>query len=109
MRARCGRCGTGFEVMRPGRYACPACGVTNEVRAGAPSGGGPAPHAGPPGAGTQGPMAPQPPPPERPSRRARCPDKHCGFSFIVGEIAVAECPMCGTEVKTGVRQQRRGR
>ena len=107
MRARCGRCGTGFEVMQPGRYACPACGVTNEVRAGGPPGAGAGPHGGPPpGAGPQGPIAPPPTPPERPSRRARCPDKECGFSFIVGKIAVARCPMCGTEVKTGVRERR---
>ena len=109
MRARCGRCGAGFEVMRPGRYACPGCGVTNEVRAGPPSGGGVGPHAGPPGAGPQAPMAPPPPPPEQPSRRARCPYKDCRFSFIVGEIAVARCPMCSSEVKTGVREQRRRR
>ena len=110
MRARCGRCGTGFEVMRPGRYACPACGVTNEVRGGAPppQGAGPAP--GPHGAGPQGPIAPPPaPPPERPSRRAVCPDEECGFSFIVGDIALASCPMCGAEVRTGMRAGRKGR
>ena len=102
MRARCGRCGTGFEVMQPGRYACPACGVTNEVRGGAQ----------PPGAagmahGTQGPgragMAPPPPPPERPSKRATCRSTDCGFSFIVGDVAVAPCPMCGAQVPTGRR------
>lgn len=101
MRARCGRCGTGFEVVRPGRYACPACGVTNEVRGGAPGQPGPGPQPGSHGVGPQGPMAPPPPPTEHPSRRTRCPDKECGFSFIVGEIAVARCPMCDTEVKTG--------
>ena len=108
MKARCGRCGTEFEVLRPGRYACPACGVTNEVRAGAPPATGGSLQAGPHGAGPQGPLAPPPPPPEQPSRRAHCPDKECGFSFIVGEIAVAHCPMCGTEVKTGVREGRGG-
>ena len=106
MRARCGRCGTGFEVVRPGRYACPACGVTNEVRGGSPGQPGVGPQQGPQGTGPQGPMAAPPPPPERPSRRARCPDKECGFSFIVGEIAVAPCPMCGTEVRTGLRTRR---
>jgi len=111
MRARCGRCGTGFEVMRPGRYACPACGVTNEVRGGAAQPGqGPTPGAGPLGPAQQGPMGPQPPPPpERPSRRARCPDQECGFSFIVGDIAVATCPMCGAEVRTGRAKRGRGR
>ncbi len=93
MRARCGRCGTGFEVMAPGRYACPACGVTNEVR-------GPA--GGPPGAGPRAQdMAPPPPPPEAPSRRTRCRAAQCGFSFIVGDVNVAPCPMCGTEVRVG--------
>jgi rubrerythrin len=29
-----------------------------------------------------------------------CPE--CGFSFIVGEVATAICPMCSAEVKTGV-------
>ena len=106
MRARCGRCGTGFDVMGPGRYACATCGVTNEVRGGSPGQPGAGPQPGPPGAGPQGPMAAPPPPPERPSQRARCPDKDCGFSFIVGEIAVAPCPMCGTEVRTGRRAGR---
>lgn len=93
MRARCGRCGTGFEVMAPGRYACPACGVTNEVRgpAGGPPGAGPRPQD----------MAPPPPPPEAPSRRARCRDAECGFSFIVGDVNMAPCPMCGAEVRVG--------
>ena len=97
MKARCGRCGTGFEVTMPGRYACPACGVTNEVRDGAPPVQGAGMPPGAPGAGPQGP----PPPPETPSRRAVCPDPECGFGFIVGEVTVAPCPMCGTEVDTG--------
>lgn len=90
MRARCGRCGAGFEVLAPGRYACPACGVTNEVRGASDEGAdlmGPAP-------------PPPPPPPEAPSRRAVCPDPECGFSFIVGDVDVAPCPMCGSEVDT---------
>ena len=90
MRARCGRCGTGFEVMAPGRYACPACGVTNEVRG--PAGGAPG------GAPRPQDMVPPPPPPEVPSQRARCRAAECGFSFIVGDVKVAPCPMCGTEV-----------
>lgn len=28
-----------------------------------------------------------------------CPE--CGFAFIVGDIAVAVCPMCSAEVPTG--------
>lgn len=31
--------------------------------------------------------------------KATCPE--CGFSFIVGDIAVATCPMCASEVPTG--------
>ena len=31
--------------------------------------------------------------------RIECPE--CGFSFIVGDIAVATCPNCATEVRTG--------
>ena len=97
MRARCGRCGAGFEVMTPGRYACPACGVTNEVRG--PAGG---PPGGPPGAPPRAQdMAPPPPPPEAPSRRARCRAAECGFSFIVGDVKVAPCPMCGAKVAIG--------
>ena len=101
MRARCGRCGAGFEVMAPGRYACPACGVTNEVRGPA---GGPPPGAGPPGS-MPGPqeMAPQPPPPEVPSRRVNCRARECGFRFIVGDVKTAPCPMCGADVAVGRR------
>ncbi|HLF42099.1 MAG TPA: hypothetical protein VJA46_01070 [Acidimicrobiia bacterium] len=40
-----------------------------------------------------------PPTPERPSPRINCPE--CAFTFIVGDIAVATCPNCGTEVQTG--------
>ena len=93
MKARCGRCGTGFDVMAPGRYACPACGVTNEVR-------GPAAGAPPSGPRAQD-MAPPAPPPEAPSRRAKCRLAECGFSFIVGDVSVVPCPMCGAEVAVG--------
>lgn len=93
MRARCGRCGTGFEVMAPGRYECPACGVTNEVR-------GPAAGA-PPSAPRAQDMMPPAPPPEAPSRRAKCRVAECDFSFIVGDVNMAPCPMCGAEVAVG--------
>ncbi|MCY3538905.1 MAG: hypothetical protein OXH10_03520 [bacterium] len=94
MRARCGRCGTGFEVMAPGRYACPGCGVTNEVRG---SSEGPPP----PGPGGSQFTVPPPPPPDIPSQRARCQDEECGFSFIVGDVQTAPCPMCGIDVPVG--------
>ena len=97
MRARCGRCGAGFEVPAPGRYVCPACGVTNEVR------GAPDPGAGADPFGQAAGPPPPPPPPEAPSRRAVCPDPECRFSFIVGDVAVAPCPMCGLEVNIGGR------
>lgn len=89
MIVNCGACGTQFQVPGEGRFSCPACGTANEVHR-----GGPAPVAG-------GPMgaAPAPPAPEPPSPRTTCPD--CSFSFIVGQISVATCPNCGSEVTTG--------
>jgi hypothetical protein len=42
---------------------------------------------------------PPPPPPDPPSPKMECPE--CGFSFIVGDVAVAVCPMCSAEVETG--------
>jgi DNA-directed RNA polymerase subunit RPC12/RpoP len=91
MRVRCGSCRTEVEIPGPGRFNCPACGSLNEVR---PAG------AGMPNAGG-GPLAPggvrtPPAQPEQPSPRVSCPS--CGFSFIVGDIEVAECPNCGGEV-----------
>lgn len=53
---------------------------------------------GGPGAGGPG-MPPPPPAPEPPSPRITC--SECSFSFIVGAIAVAPCPNCGSEVATG--------
>jgi predicted RNA-binding Zn-ribbon protein involved in translation (DUF1610 family) len=35
--------------------------------------------------------------------RITCPS--CDFSFIVGDIAVATCPNCGAEVRTGLGGQ----
>lgn len=99
MRARCGRCQTDFQVDGPGRYACPACGAVNEVRTAPPGAGQPPPGAGqpPPGPGQAGMgFTPPPPPPDTPSPKTTCPA--CSFSFIVGDIEVAECPMCGEEV-----------
>ena len=99
MTARCGRCGTSFTVSGPGRYPCPGCGVTNEVRGAEPP---PSSDGIPPGVGQPPPgimTPPPPPPPDTPSQRLACPD--CAFSFIVGSIAVATCPNCGREVKTG--------
>lgn len=44
---------------------------------------------------------PQPPPPrpDPPSPKLSCPE--CSFTFIVGNIEVATCPNCGSEVATG--------
>jgi len=91
--ARCPRCQTVFSVGGPGRYTCPGCGVTNEVRDAPHDGGAP---PGPPG-GIMTP--PPPPPPDPPSSKMACPE--CEFEFIVGAIAVATCPMCNAEVQTG--------
>jgi predicted RNA-binding Zn-ribbon protein involved in translation (DUF1610 family) len=100
MIVRCGACRTQFEVPGPGRYACPACGSVNNVTAG-PPGARPGPMAPPRSGGPVGgaPAPPPPPPPEPPSPRVTC--ESCGFSFIVGRIAVASCPNCGAEVETG--------
>ena len=109
MNARCGRCGTDFAVNGPGRYPCPGCGVTNEVRAAPDAAGGgfpPGGNVGPPDsapAGVPPPLTAAPPPgmppaPEVPSKRVTCPS--CEFSFIVGTITTATCPMCSTEVST---------
>lgn len=87
MIVRCGACHRQFDVPGPGRYACPACGSVNIVRAG--NGGGP----------TGQPAPPPPSPPAPPSPRIVCPQ--CEFSFIVGKVAVAKCPNCGADVDTG--------
>jgi len=96
MIVRCGSCRTQFEVAGAGRFSCPSCGSVNVVRnqtATGPASAGAYPTA--PGA----PATPTPPPPDRPSPRINCPE--CAFTFIVGDIAVAACPNCGTEVQTG--------
>lgn len=102
MIVRCGACRTQFEVPGAGRFACPACGSVNQVRSG-PGGGAPGPMGSPPTVPptSRPPTAPPPPPPapDPPSPRMTCPE--CDFTFIVGEIEVATCPNCGTEVSTG--------
>ena len=93
MIVRCGVCRSQFDVPGPGRFGCPACGSVNNVSAGRPPtmpGGAPGGVGAPP---------PPPAPPERPSPRITCPE--CEFSFIVGQIATATCPNCGSEVQTG--------
>jgi len=96
---RCGACRTQFDVPGEGRFACPVCGSVNMVRSrpgAAGPGGAPPPGSMPPtGAPGQG----DPAVTEGPSPRIQCPE--CGFSFIVGDIAVAICPMCSAEVPTG--------
>ncbi len=93
MRVRCGACGGQFEANAPGRYNCPTCGALNQVRA-----ANQAPPTAMTGVAPPAP-APVPPPPEPPSPRVACPE--CSYSFIVGEIEVATCPNCGTEVSVG--------
>lgn len=97
MIVRCGACRTQFDVPGEGRFACPVCGSVNMVRArpSATPGGAPPPGSMPP---TGGPDS-RPPQPDPPSPKVRCPE--CEFSFIVGDIAVAVCPMCSAEVPTG--------
>lgn len=88
MTVRCGRCQTPFEVAAPGRYPCPACGTSNDVRAGAEQ----------PDQPDQGGLLTPPPPPEPdpPSPRVVC--SECDVSFIVGAVSEAPCPNCGTSV-----------
>jgi LSD1 subclass zinc finger protein len=98
MIVRCGACRTQFEVPGAGRFTCPVCGSVNMVReqaGGAPSTMGGYPAA--PGA-VPGNQAP-PPPSNAPAPRIPCPE--CEFTFIVGDIAVATCPNCGAQVRTG--------
>jgi hypothetical protein len=52
-----------------------------------------------PGAVPGQPPVPPPPPPDAPLPRIECGE--CEFSFIVGDIAVATCPNCGAQVRTG--------
>lgn len=107
MIVRCGACRNQFDVPGEGRFACPTCGSVNMVRGrsdpGGP-GGAPPPSSMPPTGGPGGGeyvAPPPPPPPDPPSPKVECPE--CGFSFIVGEVAVAVCPMCSAEVDTGRR------
>ena len=100
MIVRCGACRTQFDVPGEGRYSCPVCGSVNMVRArpGEPGpAGAPPPGSMPPTGAPEPPPPPPPPPPPMP--RIECPE--CGFSFIVGDIAVATCPNCESEVLTG--------
>ena len=106
MNVRCGACRTQFEVPGAGRFACPVCGSVNVVRNGAgaqPPPGQMGGYSTAPGVGPEGgpppPPPPPPPQPDLPSPKVTCPE--CEFSFIVGEIAVATCPMCNAEVETG--------
>ena len=98
MMVRCGACRSQFDVPGPGRFACPVCGSVNVVRQ---AGGQPPPPGyGFPGGMPGGPgTQPPPPEPETPSPRITCPE--CEFRFIVGDIAIAVCPNCGSEVPTG--------
>ena len=96
MKVRCGACRSEVQIQGPGRFNCPACGSPNEVRP--PAQGAPA--GMPPEGDSQfGGMATPPPQPapEPTSPKAIC--GSCEFSFIVGNIEVAECPNCGTEVQ----------
>lgn len=98
MRVRCGACRTQFDVAGAGRYACPVCGSVNVVR----DVGGMPPEGGPPGYPGQG-VAPEPPAPPPVMPKIQCPE--CEFTFIVGPIAVASCPMCSAEVPTGFEEE----
>ncbi|MFQ5947725.1 MAG: hypothetical protein ACE5KX_02545 [Acidimicrobiia bacterium] len=88
MRIRCGNCRVELDAPGEGRFVCPACGATNEVRrdqSGSPSNQERLirPHE----ANTEG----GPPPP-----RITCPE--CEFRFIVGKIDIVTCPNCNARV-----------
>ena len=106
MNVRCGSCRTQFEVAGPGRHACPSCGSVNVVREQAPpssptvAGYQTAPGVDP-GVAAQPPPPPPPPPPAPPPPRIAC--SECGFEFYVGQIALATCPNCESEVETGLQ------
>ncbi len=92
MIVRCGACHRQFDVPGGGRFACPACGSVNIVR-------GPGNAAGAAGAYPGEAPPPPPPPVAAPSPKVSC--SECGFSFIVGKVAMAKCPNCGADVETG--------
>lgn len=108
MKVRCGSCRNQFEVPGAGRFACSVCGSVNAVREAAgqeqssPDVGG---YPAAPGVAPPGESAPPPPPPEpdAPMPKIACPE--CGFTFIVGMIAVATCPNCTAEVDTGITEE----
>ncbi|NNF64767.1 MAG: hypothetical protein HKN07_10975 [Acidimicrobiia bacterium] len=87
MKVRCGRCREPFDVGGPGRHACPMCGSMNAV--------GEAPVSAPPNAEAVERAAPAAGESAVPTR-IDCPD--CEFSFFVGDVAVAPCPNCRTDV-----------
>jgi DNA-directed RNA polymerase subunit RPC12/RpoP len=93
---RCGACGAQFEAPGEGRFGCPACGAQNEVRRRV---GAEPQQQGPAGERPAAPFAaPLPPsrPPDPPTPRITCPG--CEFRFIVGDVATAPCPNCGSMV-----------
>jgi LSD1 subclass zinc finger protein len=101
MMVRCGACRNQFEVPGAGRFACPVCGSVNMVREQTAGTAPPSSMGGYPTApGVAGAPPPPPPPASPPNPRIECPE--CSFGFIVGDIAVATCPNCGAQVRTGL-------
>lgn len=124
MMVRCGACRTEFDAPGDGRHACPTCGAMNQVKSAlpdsdqtlSPPASDPPPADPPPGApdpmapGLEG-VAPEVPglegvAPEVPGTQApalaaphevQC--SECQFQFFVGDIEVASCPNCDSEVK----------
>lgn len=99
MRVRCGSCGTEVDVSGEGRFTCPTCGAVNQVPGQRP----PAPTSPLPTGGSAPPAGfGQPPAPAAlasPSPRVTC--SNCDFSFIVGDVEVAVCPNCNSDVPIG--------
>ena len=113
MKVRCGSCRTEFDVPGAGRFPCPVCSSVNVVREAPSSREAPAaptevggyqtaPGVGPSGVGAPPSPPPPPPQPDPPMPKIECPE--CGFKFIVGMVPVVTCPMCSTEVDTGIEE-----
>jgi hypothetical protein len=118
---RCGACRTEFDAPGEGRHACPTCGAVNQVGAAPEGAAETAPESAPPPLATPStepsPVSPPgptpapaspglegiPPAPDSdtpaspPPGQVKC--EECQFEFFVGDIEIASCPNCGTEVK----------
>lgn len=95
MRVRCGRCRSELDAPGPGTFVCPACGAQNQIKGGAD------PQTSAernPTGGTGGLTVPPKPPKDDTPPKPRVTCGRCSFEFAVGDIELAICPMCESEV-----------